>query len=125
MTKQDKILIIILVIIALASFAGHRLWSKGQQVTTAEISADGKIVERIDLQGLTQQKEFSVQGPLGSTVVQVRDGEARIVSSPCPDKICIRMGWLKSSGQSAVCVPNHILLHIVSEENNQIDSISR
>lgn len=124
MTKRDKILILILIIIALTSYTAIHLWGMGQQGKTAEIFADGKLVQHIDLQNVTRQKEFSVQGPLGKTVVQVQNGKARIVSSPCPDKICVRMGWVKMPGQSAICIPNQVLLRINSK-NDKVDSISR
>lgn len=124
LTKRDKILIMVLALIALVSFAIIHFAGNVNRVTAAEISADGKLVHRIELHNLTQLKEFTVQGPLGPTVIQVRQGEARILHSPCPDKICVRMGWIKMPGQSAICIPNRILLHIVSEEN-QVDSISR
>jgi len=122
-TKRDIILIITLLVIALTSFAAINLWGKEQQVTTAEISLNGELIQQIDLQSLTELKEFSVQGPLGSSVIQVRHGEARILSSPCPDKICVKMGWVKLPGQSAICMPNRILVHIVSEKDN-LDSIA-
>ncbi|MGI6677800.1 MAG: NusG domain II-containing protein [Dehalobacterium sp.] len=124
MTKRDIILIMTLVIIALISFAGLHYWSNGQGSIAAEISADGQPVHYVALQNLQEQKEFTVQGPLGDTIVQVREGEARIIDSPCPDKICVRAGWIKLAGQSAICVPNRIILRIVAKDN-KIDSISR
>ena len=123
-TKRDIILIMILVIIALISFAVLHYWGNGQERIAAEISVDGKPVHYVALQNMQQQKELSVQGPLGDTIVQVREGEARIIESPCPDKICVRAGWVKLAGQSAICVPNRIILRIVSEDN-KVDSISR
>lgn len=124
MTKRDLILIMVLVLIALASFAVPYLGVKGQGNIAAEISADGKLVQHIDLQSVMQQEEFSVPGPLGNTIVQIQEGRARIIESPCPDKICVRTGWIKLAGQTAICVPNRIILRIVSEDK-KIDSISR
>ncbi len=123
-TKRDIILIIFLVIIALISFAVLHFWGNGQESIAAEISVEGKQVHHVALQNMQQQKEFSIQGPLGVTMVQVREGEARIVESPCPDKICVRAGWIRLTGQSAICVPNRVILRIVSEDN-KVDSISR
>lgn len=123
MTKRDMILIFILAAIALLTFFATRFLGQGSEANAAEISADGKLVEHIILEK-AQQKEYTVQGPLGKTIIQVQDGEARIIDSPCPDKLCVRMGWVRAKGQSAICVPNRILLRVVSDDNNKIDSIS-
>lgn len=55
---------------------------------------------------------LEVAGPLGVTVVEVRDGAARIVSSPCPQKLCVSMGAVGSPGRAAVCVPNRVVVTV-------------
>lgn len=124
MTKKDLILVLSLLIIVLAGYAFIHFAQLGQQAVAAEISLDGQAVQRIDLEKAGPLKEYSVLGPLGTTVIQARQGEARIIASPCRDKVCIRMGWVKLPGQSAICIPNRVILSIVSEDN-PIDSIAR
>ena len=124
MTKKDIMLIFSLLIISLAGFAFIHFRSQGNQTATAEISVNGQVVQRIDLKKIVQQTSYTVQGPLGNTLIQVKPGEARIIDSPCPDKICVRMGWIKLPGQSAICIPNRVILSIVTSDN-QIDSIAR
>lgn len=55
-----------------------------------------------------EDREFSIDGPLGTTVVEIRGGRARIVQSPCRRKLCIRAGWLDAAGDVAACVPNRV-----------------
>ena len=45
--------------------------------------------------------------------IQVQDGAARFVASPCPDHICERYGWLREEDQSATCLPARAVLTIV------------
>ena len=45
--------------------------------------------------------------------IQVQDGAARFVDSPCPDHICERYGWLREEDQSATCLPARAVLTIV------------
>ncbi|OPZ65083.1 MAG: hypothetical protein BWY85_00803 [Firmicutes bacterium ADurb.Bin506] len=59
---------------------------------------------------------IEVEGPLGITVVEVDGTRAHVVSSPCPDKICIKMGWLERPGEYAACLPNRVLAEVLSPE---------
>lgn len=45
--------------------------------------------------------------------IQVQDGAARFVDSPCPDHICEHYGWLREEDQSATCLPARAVLTIV------------
>lgn len=44
--------------------------------------------------------------------IQVRNGEAAFVRSPCPDHLCEYFGWLSESGDMAVCLPAAAMLTI-------------
>ena len=37
--------------------------------------------------------------------IQVQDGAARFVDSPCPDHLCENFGWLSRAGDWAACLP--------------------
>ncbi len=61
---------------------------------------------------LDQDRTVSVRGPLGDTVVELRGGQARVLSSPCTEKICVRMGAIARPGQWIACLPNRVFLDI-------------
>ena len=48
---------------------------------------------------------YSFTGPLGVTEIEIRDGRARVVSSPCPNGTCVRSGW----SDMLCCLPNRII----------------
>jgi hypothetical protein len=50
-----------------------------------------------------------VEGPLGTTVVEIADGMVRFKSSPCPDHVCMLRGWMKNPGEFAACLPNRVM----------------
>ena len=54
----------------------------------------------------------TVTGPLGETVIEISDGSAGIISSPCANKTCIAAGVIRSTGQWAACLPNRVMLYI-------------
>lgn len=72
---------------------------------------------------LGEDGEVEVEGPLGRSVIEVRDGAARFVRSPCQGKVCIHSGWLRSGGDFTACLPNRISL-TVAAAGRQYDSIN-
>lgn len=44
--------------------------------------------------------------------IEVKDGAARFVDSPCPDHICEGYGWLTLEDQTATCLPARAVLTI-------------
>lgn len=57
---------------------------------------------------LGEDRVITVPGPLGDTILEVRDGTVRFVDSPCRDRICVAAGELVATGQWAACLPNRV-----------------
>jgi hypothetical protein len=66
---------------------------------------------------LSADETVRVNGPLGITVVQIKGGEARVLSSPCPKQICVLEGPIRRPGATAACLPNHVLVAIKSSHS--------
>ena len=81
----------------------------GDRGDTAVIRAAGQIVETVSL---THAQRFSVNGPLGTTTIEIEPGRARIARDPSPRQLCVKQGWLTQSGQTALCLPNQVSLEI-------------
>lgn len=60
-----------------------------------------------------------------NVVLTIGEGEVAFTHSDCPDKICIRTGKLNKSGQSAACLPNRIIVRVVSDMENELDDIAQ
>jgi len=58
-----------------------------------------------------------VSGPLGDTVIEIRDNSARVVSSPCVDQTCVVMGAVRLTGQWSACLPNRVMLYVSAGRN--------
>ena len=70
-----------------------------------------------DVSGMT-----IVVSPEGCTIetgaIEIKDGRARIVSSPCPNGTCMKAGW----SSTLCCLPNKIIA--VSTASGDVDAIS-
>jgi hypothetical protein len=61
---------------------------------------------------LDASRDVEVPGPLGTTVVEIKDGNARVLDSPCPNKTCIAAGEISLNGQWLACLPNRVFVRI-------------
>jgi hypothetical protein len=121
MTPADVVLLAATLALAVALFFLMPRWvlSSGSEI---EILAHDKVVGRYPL---NMDRTIRVAGPLGTTAVEVKDGKARIASSPCPNKICVHMGEFGTEGGVLVCVPNEVVVRVGKEQPNGVDTVSR
>ncbi len=77
-----------------------------------------------DYYSLEEKRTVEVDGPLGMTTVIISDGEVWIQSSPCREKICMKMGHISRCGEQLICIPNRVVVELMGEEG-RIDGVSR
>ena len=106
--------LVIAVFVATIVFAMH-FSADASEVTV-------KAGEKLYIYRLDKDLEFDVAGPLGMTRIEIKNRAVRVVDSPCRDKLCVHMGWLRSGGQWAACLPNRVFVSINSAEKDGIDA---
>ncbi|NOX19754.1 MAG: NusG domain II-containing protein [Nitrospirae bacterium] len=117
-TLLDWVLFVFLLIMSISGFFFARILSANQSdLVTVEVK--GKMVYRLSL---LQDTTVNVKGPLGTTVIEIKDGRVRVKDSPCPEKICVKQGWTKHG--AIVCVPNKVVVIIGTDNNRTLDAIT-
>ena len=109
-----------LVILGLASMIIGQQWieraPQGRYVRIATMKGNhDQVVQNVPLDA-DVERTIAVQGPLGVTRIEICGNSARVVSSPCPDKICVRMGWLSRVGEYAACIPNRVVVTVETSD---------
>jgi len=110
MTTADKIILML----ALALIAGlyAHFWVPAPLAESAQVSIAGKP----DLWlALGADREVVIEGVLGPTELEIRDGRIRFRRAPCLGKLCIHSGWLASGGDFATCLPNGVAVQVVGK----------
>ena len=119
MTKRRIVPAILMLLLgALLIFAGARGRQRAPAGSVLTVTSIGEAQNRVVAEVILSpaaKRTIQVEGPLGITVVEVDGARAHVVSSPCPDKICIRMGWLERAGDYAACLPNRVLVEVGGE----------
>lgn len=82
------------------------LWNGGH-ADRAVIRRDGELIAEV---ALTAAKRIEVTGPIGTTVIEIAPGRARVLSDPGPRQYCVQQGWLSHANAVAICAPNHVSL---------------
>lgn len=55
--------------------------------------------------------------------IVIKNGEIYIIDADCPDKSCVHSGKISKSGQTICCLPNKLIIRIVSD-SSEVDVIS-
>jgi hypothetical protein len=88
------------------------LW-RGGAAELAVVKRDGMVVAELPL---TAPRKLEVKGPLGTTVIEVQPGRARVAADPGPRQYCVLQGWLTRPHSIAICAPNHVSLQLAGRE---------
>ncbi|PMQ02358.1 MAG: hypothetical protein CBR30_01515 [Dictyoglomus sp. NZ13-RE01] len=77
------------------------------------VEVNNKEVMRINLAKIQEKKVFSVEGVIDKSYFEYDPKYGvRMIASPCPDKLCVKQGWIKKVGESIVCLPNRVVLRL-------------
>lgn len=119
---KTRILIIICAVIFAAGVAGSAFVLFAPKKNTVSIKADGEVVRTVDL-STAQDHTFDVECGGGVNTVEIKDGKIRVKDADCPDRTCVRMGWLSSSAMPIVCLPHNLVIEF-AESDGAVDAIS-
>jgi hypothetical protein len=114
MKKGDKITAIViagLVVISSIGVMAFMYLSKGSH-HIAEIKQDGKVIRTIDLDSVAQTEDIRISYGDEYNIIRVEKGKIRIIDADCPDKLCVKTGWIKEPGQSVICLPHKLIIKI-------------
>jgi hypothetical protein len=101
----DAALWLILLAATVIAVAGFNGGNAGSYVTVISPAGTRAV-------GLADDQTFTVGGLDGAVTIEVKDGAAAIMESPCQRKLCMQQGYISLVGQSVVCLPEGIKLEI-------------
>lgn len=118
--KYDIFLFAALIVFALIIYIILTLtYGRGSDKIICEIKLYGKTVKTVDL----SESDFEFELPDNPNIrFKLINNAIAFIESDCPDKICVNTGYINRSGQSAVCLPNRVSIHIISTNgSNEIE----
>lgn len=116
--KNDKILVLIIVIIVALTFLMHEMiGGKGANCVTVKVN--GKIE---GVYSLSEDQEIEING--GTNILLIKNGEADMIGADCPDKLCVNQKAVSKNNENIICLPNKVVVEVDSSENSEYDAVT-
>lgn len=122
MKRGDKVLsAIFLLLLSLTILVYTVRYCRTQNGLSVEVRSDGVLIKEIELnKNLTE--EILIEYKNGKNIILIEEGRVAVISADCPDKDCIKRGWLKYKGDSSICLPNHLSIRLKGEA--EVDAVT-
>ena len=107
-----------LIVLALVLLSLLALWIYGNTrspsaaSTIAAIYQNGVCIRRVDLNSVTEEERFLLQGDAGENLILIQPGRICVAEADCPDQICVLQGWLPESNFPIACLPHGLIIQI-------------
>jgi hypothetical protein len=116
--KLDYVIIVVLALFTITSFVGTLLNSNRKyNEKYVKIEVDGKLYDTYTL--INHEETIKIKTKLGENLIQIKDGKVHVLDADCPDKVCIKDGYISEPGQILVCLPNKVVVEVKGKITNQ------
>ncbi len=123
LTKKHKIrndVVLIVCLVLVATLFMTYLFVLRDKGDTVKVTVDGKFYKEYPLsQNITE--DIRVGENLNRFVI--KDGKAYVETATCPDGICVDHLPIYRDGQSIVCLPNRVVITVISKAENAPDAV--
>ncbi len=119
LTKGDKVLLIFSLALGLGSLGISQIARNTGSAVCVEVN--GKLVAQMEL---FEERQITVEGAIGKTVVAVSQGKVQVLASDCPLQICVKTGRIDKVGDTIVCVPNRVVVRVIGRGKVNFDLIT-
>jgi hypothetical protein len=109
-----RVLDIVMILLALGLTGASAFAAYVKPQNTIQVLINGSGREWVF--PLDADESVAVPGPLGDTIVRIRDNQAWVESSPCTNQVCVAAGHVNAQGEWVACLPNNVFLMIEGKE---------
>jgi hypothetical protein len=119
MRKNDYLLL--LFILLLASFTFFIRQNAPLNNSFLVVKLGEKTIKTVVL--TKKPSTLNLKTEHGVVQIEIKDKQARIISSPCKDKLCLKQGFISKPGETIVCLPEKVLLTIKTTKEETPSSL--
>jgi len=102
----------LVLIISIMVFIGSIFWAAmGRE---GEVRVEIATFDEHFVFPLTQDGSFILDGPVGETRVEVKNGVVFIYDSDCRDRLCVAMGQISTPSAWVACLPNRVFVRLAA-----------
>ena len=119
--KNDVIFISILAVFCIAVC----VWVyKGGAVEGSNIviTVDGK---EYGTYSLLEEQTIVIEDGDAKNVIVIKGGKAYMQEASCPDQLCVDQNEISFDKESIICLPNKVVITVISDVESDVDGIVR
>lgn len=118
--KNDIVLVIILLVVALAFSMSISFLNK-KQANYVRVTVDGKEELLLDI---SKNSERNIGQNEFTNIIKIENGSVSVTDADCADKLCVYQGSIEKNGESIICLPHKVVISVVSGEEREVDAVS-
>lgn len=113
--KKDLIILsTIIILIALGFIFNHFYFN--QNGDYVYITVNNQEYQKVPLK---QDQTININN---TNTVIINNGIVYMKDASCPDKLCVDQGQISKNGEQIICLPNQVVVAIISSQNNDVDA---
>lgn len=122
--KQNRVWLLIIGAIVLLSLAALFLIQHFKETgDRVEIYQDSVLIYSLPL-----NKDKTIRIPSkngGYNIVTISNGQVRVSEASCPDQVCVRHGPTCVTKDPIVCLPNKLVVQVITADGDQLDGVTQ
>ncbi len=121
MKKLDRKILVMLLILSILSLIFTNVIFTAHDSLIAIVEVNGQEYGRYSL-AEKERKVLDVQTQFGYNKIEIANGSVRVTETDCPDRLEVRQGEIRSSGQMLVCLPNRLVVWLSGDR--EVDGVA-
>jgi hypothetical protein len=118
--KLDYIIIGTLILLTVISSTAVFISSRRKfDELYVNIEVNGKFYKKVPLYNVSEK--VKVKTERGINIIEVVNGKVHVEEADCPDKICVKDGFIHRPGEILVCLPNKVVIQIQGKNREDVD----
>lgn len=117
-TRYDKCIVAFLLCLSVLFFSVFAFKGKSN-VRILNIYSDGRLYATYNLDELNKDFKEKIENKRGSLTVYISGKKCFVQDADCKDKLCKKQHPINDVNQTITCLPNRILIEIISEKHGE------
>lgn len=113
--KKDFIIIGTIILIIGSGFIFNQVYFH-QNASLVQITVNNQKYQTVSLK---QDQTIKINN---TNTIVIHDETVYMETATCPDKLCVHQGKISKNGEQIICLPNQVVVAIISNKTNDVDA---
>lgn len=87
-----------------------------------KITVDGK---EYGIYSLLEEQTITIGEGENLNIIEIKGGKAYMKEASCPDQLCVDQNEISFDKESIICLPNKVVITVISDVESDLDGIIR